>query len=212
MIYNSFNNKLTEYLPKNAEKILDLGCGTGLMGEFLKIKYKAHVTGITYSSEEAELARDKMDDVICADLNTFDFSGMAGFDLVVCSHVLEHLTQSKLVIENLRKIISPGGILIVALPNILHWKQRWEFICGRFQYTEFGLMDSTHVRFYDWITAQQLLTQSGWKIDRAIGDGNFPLPFVRNMMSEAISSWIDRKALEYAPGLFSGQFIFRVKQ
>ncbi len=209
MIYDSFNRKLTEYLPEKAERILDLGCGTGLLGEFLKKKYQAPVVGITYSAEEAEKSRSKMDEVFCADLNHFDFSKIGSFDLVICSHVLEHLTESKRVVQQLQKIVSARGVLVVALPNVLYWKQRWEFLRGRFQYTECGLMDTTHVRFFDWSTAQELLTQNGWKIEKAIADGNLPLPIVRNLMPLGVSRWLDAKALSYAPGLFAGQFILK---
>jgi hypothetical protein len=83
-----------------------------------------------------------------------------------------------------------GYIIIVALPNVLHWKQRLEFLKGHFKYTEGGLMDRTHFRFFDWQTAQDLLTQSGYQITQAEADGSFPLPVLRKLLPTPISQGI----------------------
>jgi hypothetical protein len=65
-------------------------------------------------------------------------------------------------------------------------------------------MDRTHYRFFDWVTAQELLTQSGYSIVDAAADGSFP---VSRFFFRA-GEMFDRLALRFFPGLFGFQFVF----
>ena len=102
--------------------------------------------------------------------------------------------------------LEKDGILIVALPNILHWKQRVKFLKGDFKYTDGGIMDKTHFRFFDWDTAYQLVQSSEFKITDYIADGYFPLPIIRSLINP-MASYIDKYAIKINPGLFATQFI-----
>lgn len=100
--------------------------------------------------------------------------------------------------------LKPGGLLIVALPNVLHWKQRLQFLRGRFRYTEGGLMDSTHFRFFDWSTCAELLRDAGYLIQARQADGILPLS---RLLGPRLASRLDRSALALLPGLLGTQFI-----
>ncbi|MFM5889673.1 MAG: hypothetical protein ACKOQS_15530, partial [Dolichospermum sp.] len=98
--------------------------------------------------------------------------------------------------------LSKEGKLIVALPNVLFFKQRWEFIKGNFKYTDGGLMDKTHFRFYDWETAYQLLIQTNWIVTQRIADVHFPLPLIRRFvrpLEPKLNQFVSHKF----PGLFA---------
>ena len=208
MIYSAFNKAIIKYIPDTSEKILDLGCGSGILGKEIKKKLSCEVIGVTSSKNEFCLAKDLLNQVILGDLNSPDFYAPGKYDCVICSHVLEHLCQPQILLEKLHSNLNSNGILIVALPNILHWKQRWEFTKGNFKYTEGGLMDETHLRFFDWETAQELLVQTNYRILTAEADGNFPLPGVRRLLVDSVASSIDQAAVQIFPGLFGFQFIF----
>src|SRR5205823_9801714 len=100
-------------------------------GRELKEITDREVVGVTYSKEEAALAARNLDRVIVCDLNDFDSENLGEFDCIVCSHVLEHLYQPEQLLIHLRPRLSFGGRLIVALPNILFWKQRIQFLRGQ---------------------------------------------------------------------------------
>ncbi len=65
-------------------------------------------------------------------------------------------------------------------------------------------MDHTHYRFFDWATAQELLTESGYSIIDAAAVGSFPFSRVLFRIGEML----DRVALKLFPGLFGFQFVF----
>ena len=200
--YSALNEPVLTAIPRSARRILDVGCGTGALGRAIKSRQDAEVVGVTYSSDEAARAAGNLDRVIEMDLNQFDAPDERPFDCVVCSHVLEHLAWPEETLRQLRPIVKPGGRLVVALPNILVWRQRLRFLAGAFRYTDGGLMDRTHFRFFDWESARRLVTNAGFRIVEARPDGGFPL--ARRLPGGRLLS---RAALALSPGLFGWQFV-----
>jgi len=207
-MYEAINQPVFSYLPDHTKRILDIGCGAGNLGAVIKNHRDCEVIGITYSQAEADQAAQVLDLALVVDLNAAALPDIGQFDCIICSHVLEHLYQPQHFLAKLHHHFAPQGKLIVALPNVLHWKQRLEFLKGHFKYTEGGLMDRTHFRFFDWQTAQDLLTQSGYQILQSEADGSFPLPVIRKLLPTTTSQGIDQAALNRFPGLFGFQFLF----
>ena len=209
LIYRSINQRVLDSVPSHVRNVLDIGCGGGDLGEALKKNIKCKVTGLTFSKNEANLALNRLDRVEIIDLNSLQANALGQYDCIICSHVLEHLYDPEWVLCSLHEhALIPDGILVVALPNVLHWKQRLQFFLGRFRYTIGGIMDSTHYRFYDWDTACQLVSNAGYEILSRQADGIFPL-------SRLLGPWkhvVDRKAVMCAPGLLGTQFIIIAKK
>ena len=206
MFYEAINQPVLSHVPDTARRVLDLGCGAGALGREVKRKTGGEVTGVTFSDEEAASARQFLDGVVVCDLNTFEPRGLGTFDCVICSHVLEHLYSPAEVLARLRTSLTPDGVLIVALPNVLFWKQRLEFLRGRFRYTEGGIMDRTHYRFFDYATSLELVREAQFEIVTKTVDGYFPLPFLRRRL-ESVAGRLDRLASKLVPGLCGTQFL-----
>lgn len=208
MIYATVNVAVLENIPIAAKRILDIGCGAGDLGKALKNRSDCEVVGITYSEAEAELASAYLDKVLVGDLNNSNLldNSLGVFDCVVCSHILEHLYFPEDLLKVIPKILKPKAKLVIALPNVLNWKQRAEFLKGNFRYTEGGTMDRTHFRFFDWNTAFELLQTSSYQILVRQADGYFPLPFIRTMLG-SVALKMDMIASKAMPALFATQFI-----
>ncbi|MBC7881212.1 MAG: class I SAM-dependent methyltransferase [Anaerolineae bacterium] len=208
MIYGTVNPQVVAQIPSGSKRLLDLGCGSGVLGEYLKQERNCQVVGVTYSEAETALAEKVLDAALKRDLNELDPAELGSFDCIVASHVLEHLYAPENLLRRLHQSLNPGGILIVALPNVLFWQQRFRFLQGQFRYTDGGLMDRTHFRFYDWQSAHQLLEESGYAILNAESSGFFPLPIVRKLLPAGLVESIDTAAARSVPGLFGYQFVF----
>lgn len=206
--YTFYNPSVFQAVPEKTKKVLDVGCGNGSFGEAIKNKINCEVVGVTYSEEELKLASKYLDKVVLMDLNNPDLLKLEieTFDCIVCSHILEHLYWPQNFLKILSKASSPNCKLIVALPNVLNFRQRLVFLRGDFKYADFGTLDRTHFRFFDWDSSLELLNNSGYKVTERWADGYFPLPVIRNFV-RPIASRIDSFATKAMPGLFGMQFV-----
>jgi 2-polyprenyl-3-methyl-5-hydroxy-6-metoxy-1,4-benzoquinol methylase len=149
--------------------ILDVGCGRATTSERLR-RLGNRVTGIESSPEAVEKAGERLDEVIAADLRHHEeIAGrLAGrtFDVVMFADVLEHLDWPGPVLRSYLPYVKPGGSVIVSLPNVGLWSSRLGLLGGRFEYTDTGVLDRTHLRFFTKKSARRLIEEAGLTIAR----------------------------------------------
>lgn len=167
--YQNVRSDLTENVAKGDHRILDVGCGAGYFGEFLKLHgYASEIVGIEIDTAAAEVASTKLDHVLCANLNESsifevlkDFDKDT-FDYIICADVLEHLIDPWSVLSALVSYLRPGGRVVLSLPNVRHWSVWLPLILrGQWEYREEGIMDRTHLRFFTRFSAIELLNRTG---------------------------------------------------
>jgi SAM-dependent methyltransferase len=192
--------------------ILDVGCGAGSHAEILTASGRI-VDGITLSPEEARMASSCCRKVLIHDLEQGLPASLTGpYDLCLCSHVIEHLRDPSPLLEGMRRVLAPYGSLLVALPNLLQYKHRWQLLRGRFEYQSGGIMDSTHVHWYTWDTGRRLLESHGFAVEKQLADGGFPLSKMRSLLAMSVTRRLDQMALRHFPGLFGWQHIYLARK
>jgi 2-polyprenyl-3-methyl-5-hydroxy-6-metoxy-1,4-benzoquinol methylase len=98
-------------------RLLDVGCGEGT---FLELAGKRgwDVQGTELSRFAADYASRAVGrEIFCGELAEARFRD-GEFDAVTLWHVLEHVTDPRLCLSEVRRILKPSGILIVAVPNV----------------------------------------------------------------------------------------------
>jgi SAM-dependent methyltransferase len=192
-------------------RILDCGCGAGDNARVLRAQGWI-TTGITISEKEQEQAAAYCDRVYLADLNFgIPDSLESEFDIVLMSHVLEHLICPGALLQSIFRVLKPTGRIAVALPNVMVYSQRVQFLKGRFDYTPTGLMDETHVHFYTFSTGANLLERNGYEVLMARADGAFPLWKTRRHLPEGWGTRLNTWATNWRPGLFGSQLLYLAK-
>jgi len=182
--------------------ILDIGCGSGLLGEIIKKETDAKVYGLDISENFVKSAKERLDGAFVFDAN-YDFElwpeeiRNIKFNNIIITDVLEHLSAPEKLLENLKKIINRDTEIILTIPNVLFWKNRLKIMFGRFEYTEEGLMDRTHIHFFTWKSLKKLLKECGYSI--IIVTHHFPTRYTGFVGS-------------FFPGLFSFKFIIKIKK
>src|SRR3989304_3237775 len=141
---------LVSLVDQKHHRGLDVGCGNGANSRLLSARGH-EVVALTLSEAEATVVREQGLECYVYDV-THEALPLPrrSFDALLFSHVLEHVPWPEVVLERYSQLLRPGGCVYVALPNVQHLVQRWQFILGRFRYTEAGLMDRTHLRFFDF--------------------------------------------------------------
>jgi ubiquinone/menaquinone biosynthesis C-methylase UbiE len=113
-IRERFINKLLE--PSNGDLVLDAGCGLGYNCESLS-KLGVKVLGTDIDKEVLSVAKKLYPyiDFIASDSARSAFKECS-FDKIVCSEVLEHVNDDSSVLEDLYKILKPGGQVLITVP------------------------------------------------------------------------------------------------
>jgi len=187
--------------------VLDCGCGAGDNARILNSAGWS-VTGITLSNREAQLAQSFCEEVIVADLeHGIPVTKRGRFDVILMAHVLEHLTNPELLLTEAKERLGKQGILAVALPNVLNYRYRLQFLLGSFRYEPDGIMDSTHLRFYTYETGAELLVANGYEILKRQAGGFFPQRPLRRVFPR-LTRALDDLAAGTFPGVFGWQLLY----
>jgi len=104
--------------------LLEVGCGTG---EFLIAAKRAghHVVGLDLSEEAIAYVRRRHPglDVRCALLDSGDLAPES-FDVIAAFHVLEHVGDPIGLLRQMTRLLRPGGLVYVRVPNLNCWYRR----------------------------------------------------------------------------------------
>lgn len=129
-------------IDSTAQSILDLGCGTGQMTERLGTRFRPdRIVGVDHSEGMLEVAANRarrlgLTQAEFERKHILDFleSTSETFSVISCVGALHHLTHdnSRKVIKECRRLLEPGGCLVVAEPvdnasfhSIPNWIHRW---------------------------------------------------------------------------------------
>lgn len=167
--YISYNYRICELIPPK-KKVLEVGCATGELLKKLREK-KCYTVGLEKDKDIALEAKRKCDRIIVGDIETIDRLPFSDnyFDTVVLGDVLEHLQRPDKVLERLKKYLGENGVILVSIPNVAFISVRFGLFFGRFNYTEYGPLDKSHLRFFTLKTAKRLIEENGYKIIRLEG-------------------------------------------
>ena len=161
--------------------VLDVGCGFATTSQHIAGRGN-RVTGIESSAEAVAVARERVSDVVHADLQQIDevTRALAGrrFDVIIFADVLEHLAWPIGILRGYLDLLNDGGSVIVSLPNVGLWSVRLNLLLGRFHYEETGVLDRTHLRFFTRRTARELIEHAGLEVIRHTYNPGLVRPFV----------------------------------
>ncbi|HYE53182.1 MAG TPA: class I SAM-dependent methyltransferase [Chitinophagaceae bacterium] len=207
--YKKGNPYVISLVPADARYILDVGCGAGDTGEVLTEKGYV-VDGITLSEEERREAQKIMRNVYVHNAEQGLPADLTDqYDVVILSHVLEHICYPQKLLKDIKTRLRPGGILIVALPNIMHFNSRWKLTKGNFNYEEYGIWDYTHFRWYTFKSAQDMLSENGYKVELADVSGWIPFEHrLKKVTPAGLRNGIFRMLKKISPGLFGFQLLY----
>lgn len=74
------------------------------------------------------------------------------FDYIIFGDVLEHLKYPYSLLEKFKNYLSEKGKFIISLPNVAHACVKSNLLIDNFNYTKYGILDDTHLRFFTYKT------------------------------------------------------------
>jgi predicted TPR repeat methyltransferase len=144
-------------------RVLDIGTATGTLGrQFAEAGLVMH--GIEPHPAWANLARPYYADLLVGTLDDASDAFLSRHDVVVCADVLEHIADPTHALERLLALQSSGCQLFISVPNIANIWVRLNLLLGRFDYTDRGILDRTHLRFFTLRTLRGMCDSVGLRI------------------------------------------------
>ncbi|CAN5206280.1 hypothetical protein BH09ACT1_BH09ACT1_02230 [soil metagenome] len=160
---NSWSN-MYRFIP-DGTRVLDVGCSTGNFGQALEEFKQCTVVGVDLNEADIEEAKTKLSAAFVLDILDSEARKSLGvFDVVVFGDVIEHLPDPRAVLRAVHELLAEGGSIVYSIPHMGHASVRMDLMDGRFPYTEIGLLDKTHLHFYDRTEVRSVFADSGYEI------------------------------------------------
>lgn len=150
-------------LVGHGQDVLDVGCNTGYVARELVTRGN-RVSGVEMDPEAAAAAKEFADPVVIGDLESVDLVAAFGedsFDVLVFGDVLEHLRDPADALHRALPLLRPDGHVVVSIPNVAHGSVRLALLGGDWTYRELGLLDNTHVSFFNRQRLEELFRDAG---------------------------------------------------
>lgn len=161
--YSSHSQILDLLGSGNGRSLLDVGCARGHLSQILQ-KQNWNVIGIEADESEAALASASGVEVRIGTAEAVVPTLKDEFDVIVFADVLEHMVNPLEVLTLARGRLSTSGKIIISIPNIAHLSVRLQLLFGSFNYTERGILDRTHLRFFTNKTLLELVHEAGLRV------------------------------------------------
>ncbi len=154
------------------KKVLDVGCNTGYLK---KLSAANEFYGLDFNKKYLKVAKaNGYEETYFSNLNQDTPPKISEkFDVLVFADVLEHLLDpSKVLRFFLKKNLTKNGLVIISLPNVANVLIRFKLLLGKFNYTENGILDSSHLHLYTAATARKFISTSGLLVIKELASSN----------------------------------------
>ena len=176
------------------KKVLDVACGTSTLGK----TFSSGVYGFDMNPEAVKVAQRNGIKARLGDAEKkWDYPDNY-FDIVIASHIIEHVVNPDHLILEAKRVLKKGGLFIVATPNLAAWFNRILLLFGvQPFFTEVSTIDKTlglkftrrlttlrsplgHLRVFTSGSLKDILNLHGFKILKIAGAEflSFPPPLL----------------------------------
>ena len=194
-------------------QVLDLGFGCAAIAAALR-QEGAVLDGIDRDPRAVAESGSLFRRVFQNDLNRLDYIPLEGsYDVILAADILQFLVDPADFLSRLKKYLVKGGLLAVALPNVVNVQTRLRVLFGRFPLHHRGILEEQALHFYTLDSMRRLLVRAGWQVETA-DVTSLPLtlvfPFLRRRRWR-LPLWMCRGLTRAFKGLFAYQGVLFCK-
>lgn len=163
--YSNNRIEMKKFIPQDAKKILDIGCGEGIFCNSLK-KIDTELWGVEMNEKIGSIAKEKLDKVFVGDISlVLDDLPSNYFDCIVFNDVLEHMINPYSVLKRIKNKLSSNGVVVCSIPNVRHVRVLRDLLFGKqWKYQESGILDKTHLRFFTKKSIKDMFNDADYQI------------------------------------------------
>ncbi len=203
---------LIKRMIASGKMVLDIGCGEGTFASQLKGQGNT-VVGVDLLDQPKQI--DSMESYHQADLDQgldlcLSEIKRHSFDVILLMDVLEHLKNPAKLLDQAREIAHAETLILCSVPNVANIVIRLSLLFGCFNYTEKGILDKTHLRFWTSQSFRRFVEENGLSVRRKISS-IIPIELVTGLSSKnpfcRLLNLSLRVVTRLMPGLFGYQTI-----
>ncbi len=144
-------------------KVLDVGTATGMLARMYQ-NDALRFFGVEANADWAQSASPFYERIWVRSIEEMDADDLRGYDAVVLGDVLEHLCEPEVVLQRLVDLQAQNGLFLVSVPNVANLWVRLHLLLGRWDYSDRGILDRTHLRFFTRRTLLAMLGKAGLEV------------------------------------------------
>jgi len=183
------------------QRIVDVGCGDGAATALVKSLDPGNtVIGVDWSATALARAADRGLPVVQGGT---DGAGLpladSCADVVIMSELIEHLVDTDTAVDEARRVLRPGGLLLLSTPNLAAWFNRGLICLGvqpvfsevslRGVYGRPGREVAGHLRLFTLRALVEFLTARGFTCERIEGAPYHDVPGPLRPLDRALCRW-----------------------
>ena len=136
--------------------VLDVGCAVGGFLDFLKARGYSHLYGVDLTQAYVEVARRKNYEIRLGDAQSLPFDDRL-FDALVIEQVLEHLVNPVAAFREAARVLKPGGVLCIGVPDAARYDDY-------FYFDFYWLLMREHIQHFDIASLKRLAHSEGFDL------------------------------------------------
>lgn len=214
---NTTNDWAFQKIKPNS-RILEFGSSNGMLTKNLNQKKNCIIDIVEISEQSAKQAAQFATRVFMGEVqgnieNYIWYEELKDqkYDYIVFLDVLEHLHNPKEVLIKCKELLQDDGSILLSVPNIAHNSIIINLIENKFEYTDVGLLDNTHIHFFAYDTLCKMIHDSGFC---ATQESALQLPVGSNEIENSYKNIPKHMAQQLRLREFADvyQFIFELKK
>ena len=161
--------EMAQLLPEHYSRVLEIGCAEGDFRENLIQEHE--YWGVEPIESKATLASKKLDKVLIGTYQKMSYQIPNDYyDLVICNDVIEHMVDHDKFFLSIKKKIKKDGCLVASIPNVRYLPNLIQILVKKdWEYTDYGILDKTHLRFFTKKSLTRTIVDNGYIIDQFMG-------------------------------------------
>ena len=157
-------------LIEDNSSILDIGAGNGILAQVLRKSGKSfQIDGIEPCAKACEIAAPYYRNLYQGYIQDYiDKINFEDYDYIVMADLIEHVSDPLDLLQNISDQISAKTKVIIDVPNVSFASVRLSLLKGIWDYSDSGLIEKTHLRFFTKKTLLAMFKNANFKVEKII--------------------------------------------